>query len=371
MQVEDVTRVGLAARRTTQQQRHGAVGLGLLGQVVEDDEDVLALVHPVLADGRAGVGSEVLEAGRVGGRRGDDGGVLQGAGFLQGATHRGDGRALLADGDVDAAHLLLRVAGLPVLLLVDDRVDRDGRLAGRPVADDQLALAATDGRHGVDRLDPGRERLVDRLALHHRRRLGLQVAATGGLEVAETVDRDTERVDDTAEVAVADGHGEHLAGTADRLALLDLVEVAEHDRTDLAGVQVEGQAAGAVLELEQLVGHARGQAADPGDAVPGLRNRADLFLAGRLRLVVGDVLLQRVADVVRTDGELRHCGAFSLGSTGASGWDGWVVGPGAAGTASRPAFGGRRRDGSRPSRQSRHRRSPPGCRRGPRGRRAG
>ena len=68
VQVEDVTRVRLAARRAAQQQRHGAVGLGLLGQVVEDDQDVLALVHPVLADGRAGVRGEVLEAGRVGGR---------------------------------------------------------------------------------------------------------------------------------------------------------------------------------------------------------------------------------------------------------------------------------------------------------------
>src|SRR6478609_77811 len=35
VQVEDVTRVRLAARRAAQQQRHGAVGLGLLGQVVE------------------------------------------------------------------------------------------------------------------------------------------------------------------------------------------------------------------------------------------------------------------------------------------------------------------------------------------------
>ena len=55
VQVEDVTGVRLAARRAAQQQRHGAVRLGLLRQVVEDDEDVLALVHPVLADGRAGV----------------------------------------------------------------------------------------------------------------------------------------------------------------------------------------------------------------------------------------------------------------------------------------------------------------------------
>ena len=63
VQVEHVAGVGLAARRATQQQRHRAVGLGLLGQVVEDDQDVLARVHPVLADGRAGVGGEVLEAG--------------------------------------------------------------------------------------------------------------------------------------------------------------------------------------------------------------------------------------------------------------------------------------------------------------------
>ena len=106
VQVEDVAGVGLAARRATQQQRHGAVRLGLLGQVVEDDQDVLALVHPVLADGRAGVGGEVLEAGRVGRGGRDDRRVLQRAGLLERAAHRGDRRALLADRDVDAAHLL-------------------------------------------------------------------------------------------------------------------------------------------------------------------------------------------------------------------------------------------------------------------------
>src|SRR4029079_12287605 len=92
-------------------------------------------------------------------RGGHDGRVLQRAGLLEGATHGGDGRALLADGDVDAADLLVLVAGLPVLLLVDDRVDRDGRLAGRAVADDQLALAAADRGHRVDRPDAGRERV--------------------------------------------------------------------------------------------------------------------------------------------------------------------------------------------------------------------
>jgi hypothetical protein len=38
------------------------------------------------------------------------------------------------------------------------------RLAGLAVADDQLALAAADVRHRVDRLDAGHHRLLHRLA---------------------------------------------------------------------------------------------------------------------------------------------------------------------------------------------------------------
>jgi hypothetical protein len=296
-----------SARRAAQQQRHGAVGLGLLGQVVEDDQHVLAVVHPVLADRGAGVGREVLEARAVGRRRRHDGGVLQGAGLLQGTADGGDGGALLADRDVDAAHLLRGVAGLPVLLLVDDRVDRDRGLAGRAVADDELALAAADRGHRVDGLDAGGEGLAHRLAHHHAGRLDLQGAALVGLDVAEAVDRRAEGVDHPAHEGVAHRDREDLTGTADRLALLDLVEVTEDDDADLAGVEVQRDAEGAVLELQQLVRHRGRQAGDAGDAVGALGDRADLLLAGGLGLEVLDVLRQRVADLLRTDRELRHC----------------------------------------------------------------
>ena len=97
VQVEDVTGVGLTARRAAQQQRDRAVGLGLLRQVVEDDQDVVAVVHPVLAQRRAGVGGEPLEAGRVGRGSRDDRRVLQRAGVLQRRPDTGDRGALLAD----------------------------------------------------------------------------------------------------------------------------------------------------------------------------------------------------------------------------------------------------------------------------------
>ena len=207
------------------------------------------------------------------------------------------------------------------------------------VADDQLALAAADRGHRVDRLDAGGQRLVHRLAVHHAGRLQLQRAALVGLDLAEAVDRGAERVDHAAHEVVADGDREDLAGTADRLALLDLVEVTEDDDADLAGVEVQGDAERAVLELEQLVGHRRGQAGDPRDAVAGLATVPTSSLLAADGLVVVDVLLERVADLLRTDRKLRHFPASSLIL--------WSVGLWSGGRAcravSRPACGGRRR----------------------------
>ena len=88
-------------------------------------------------------------------------------------------------------------------------------------------------------------------------------------------------------------------------------------------------AEGAVGELQQLVGHGRGQALDLGDAVTGLGDDADL-LAGDLGRVRGDEALQRSADLVGRDGQLGHpllpysgscvareCGSVLAGERGA------------------------------------------------------
>ena len=71
VKVEDVSGVGLATGGTTEQEGHLAVSHGLLGQVVEDDEGVHAVVAEVLAHGAAGVGSEVLQGSGIGGGSGN------------------------------------------------------------------------------------------------------------------------------------------------------------------------------------------------------------------------------------------------------------------------------------------------------------
>ena len=142
MQIEHVAGVGLTAGRASQQQAQGAVGDGVLGKIVVDDEHVAALVHEILADGRAGIGCDILHGGGLAGAGADDDGIGHGVVLAQHLRDLRHGAGLLADGHIDAHHILA--------LLVQDGVDGDGRLAGLAVADDQLTLAPTDGEHGVD-----------------------------------------------------------------------------------------------------------------------------------------------------------------------------------------------------------------------------
>ena len=100
-------------------------------------------------------------------------GVIHGAVVFERLHHLRDRRALLADGDIDADHV--------AALLVDDGVESDGGLAGLAVADDQLALAAADGDHGVDGLDAGLQRLFHGLAVDHAGRQALDGIESVGL----------------------------------------------------------------------------------------------------------------------------------------------------------------------------------------------
>jgi hypothetical protein len=79
----------------------------------------------------------------------------------QRVDHPGHGGAALADGAVDADHVLVA--------LVDDGVHGQRGLAGLAVADDQLALAATDGDQRIDGLDAGLQRHGHRQAIDDRR----------------------------------------------------------------------------------------------------------------------------------------------------------------------------------------------------------
>ena len=211
---------------------------------------MLALVHPVLADGRTGVRSQVLEAGRIRGRRGNDGRVLHRAAFFQRPAHTRDGGAFLADRDVNTAHLLCWIAGFPVRALIQNRVDTYRSLACFTVADDQLPLTAADWGHGVDGLDASLQRLSNTLPLNNRRCLQLEGAAGFGDDFTAAVDGHTQRVNNASHETIAHRNREHLFGALDRLAFFNAREVPEDHHADAVLIKVERHAHDAAGEFK-------------------------------------------------------------------------------------------------------------------------
>src|SRR5438094_10032577 len=102
---------------------------------------MLLVVQEVLTHGAAAVRSQVLERRGLGGRCGNDDGVIHRSVILESFHDLRHSRLLLTDGDVDADDIFS--------LLIDDRVDGDRGLSGLAVADDLLAMPAADGDTGL------------------------------------------------------------------------------------------------------------------------------------------------------------------------------------------------------------------------------
>ena len=294
MQIEHVAGERFAAGRALQDERNLAVGDGVLGEVVVNDERIHAVFHEPFADGGAGVRREVLVGGIVSSGGGDDHGVLERTGGLESADRADDVGALLTDRDVD------RVNGAEVLVaggeahaidlrLVDDRIDGDGGLAGAAVADDQLALAAADRDHGVDRHDAGEERLGNGFADDDAGSDALDGIELLGVDRAFAIDGTAEGIDHAAEQGLAHGHGEEAAGRLDLIALLQVGDIAEHHAADLVFLEVERHADGAAWELHHLVVHHVGQAVELGHAIGDGGDRTGV-LFDRLVGELGDLL---------------------------------------------------------------------------------
>jgi len=268
VEVEDVARVGLAAGRAAEEQGHLAIGDGLLGQIVVDDESVLTRVPEILSHGATRVGGEELEGGGVGRGGGDDDAVLVGVVLLEHLHEIGDVGPLLPARDVDAKNV--------GVLLVEDGIEGDGRLARLPVADDELALAAADGDEGVDALEARHEGFVDGLAGDDAGSLELDAAALA-LDRAEAVDGPAEAVDDAAEEGLADGDIDDPVRPLDDVALADLSVGAEDDDADVVLLEVEGHALDARrLKRHQLTRADVGEAVDARNAVSDGEDATDL-----------------------------------------------------------------------------------------------
>ena len=283
MQIEYVARICLAAGRAAQQQRQRAVGDCVLGQIVVDDEHIASLAHEILTDRRAGIRRDILLRRTVRRSGGNDDAVIERAVFLQRAAQTRDRGRLLTDGNVNADHVLS--------LLVQDGVDGDGGLAGLAVADDQLALTASDRHHRIDGKDAGLHGLVDRLARYHARSLAFDRAALGRFDRAEPVDRLAEGVDRASDQCLTDRNVSRASGAGNGRAFMQAVLAAEQHYAHAVALEVEHNAAHAGVELHQFAVDRAVQSVYGGDAVADLDDRTGL-VAARSVVILFDLLAE-------------------------------------------------------------------------------
>ena len=296
MQVEHVARVRLAAGRAAEQQRELPVGGGVLGEVVVDAERVTPRVAEVLPHRDARVRRDVLQRRRLGRRGHDHRREGHRPRVLEDLDDLRHGRPFLADRDVEAVHVLA--------LLVDDRVHADRGLAGAAVADDQLALAAADRDHRVDRLESRLQRLLDRPAVDHPGRVALDRAELPGVDRALAVHRLPEGVHDAPHERLADRHLRDAVRALDDVALLDRPVLAEEHGAHLVPLEVEHHPHDVAGELEELARHRLLEPVDARDAVADLDDAADLLDVDR-RLEARKLALDDLADLPGLDHSCR------------------------------------------------------------------
>ena len=88
--VENIPGIGFPAGGTLQEQGYLAIGPGMPGQIIIDDEHVSAPAHEIFADAGCGVGGDELQSRRILAAGDDNHGMAHGPllfQFMQGLGH--------------------------------------------------------------------------------------------------------------------------------------------------------------------------------------------------------------------------------------------------------------------------------------------
>src|SRR4029077_1748982 len=122
----------------------------------------------------------------------------------------------------------------------------NGGLSRLAVTDDEFALAAADGDHAVNRLQPGGHGFTHGLAIAHAGSEALDIDELLGVDRTFIVDGLAEGVYDASDKRIANGHAHDPPGALDLMAFFQYGVVAEEHHADLVFFQVHGDAGNVV-----------------------------------------------------------------------------------------------------------------------------
>ena len=245
MEVEHVTGIRLTSGRTAEQQGNLTIRPGMFGEIVINNKGVATGFHELFTDGAARVRCNILKRGRFICGSYNDNCMLHRAVFFKDTQCTGNCGFLLTHSHIDTNYAFA--------FLIDDGIDRNGGLTGLTVADDQLALSATDRDHGVDGFDTGLNRGIHILAFHHTRGNTFDRAEARGRNRSLAVHRFTQRVHHASDHGIAYWHRCDASQTTNRHTLDNAFVITHNDHTDVVLFKVERNADHAVGKLHQLL----------------------------------------------------------------------------------------------------------------------
>jgi len=295
VEVEDITGVGFSSWGSSEKEGHLSVSNSLLGQIVEEDDSVSAVVSEPFAHGATRVGSEVLEGSGVGSGSNDDDGVLEGTSSLKSSNKLGNSGLFLADSDVDAVKLLGLVITLVESGLVQHGVKSDGGLTGLSITNDQLSLTSANWDKRIDGLETSLHRFVDRLSGNDTGGLKIDLSSESGIDGSKAIEGVSEGIDSSAKEFGSDWDIDNSTGSLDGVTFLDESIVTEDDNTNVVSLQVQGHTLDAGGELNHLLGLDVSETMDSGNTVTNGQDLTGL-LEVRGGRGTSDALFQKSGD---------------------------------------------------------------------------
>ena len=250
-----------------------------------------SIIAKKFAHSRSGIGSDKLQGCGITGIGGNHNGVIHGAMILKGFNNFSHRRCPLTNSYVDTDDIFT--------LLIDDGIQGQCRFAGLAIANDQLALSATDGNHGIDGLQPGCKRFFYRLAGHYTggfpfdQRKGIRLNLTPAIQWL------TQGINHATDHGLTGRYRGNSIRSLYQITFFDYRIFAEKYDTNVVFLQIEHHSDDFMGEFYQLPGHYFFQAMDAGNPIPNHQNGSYL-VSVRFFLISFESLFQNCRDFIRS-----------------------------------------------------------------------
>ena len=195
---------------------------------------MFAVVPEVFPHRDSGIRRKKLKGRRVTRRGRDHGGVRHGPVVFQGFDDAGDRGPFLTDGHVNAVDVQP--------LLIDDGIGGNRGFPRLAITDNEFALAAANGNHGVDRFQPGLQGFTHGLALNHPRSPDFDQTGLRGLNRTFSIYGLPNGIHDAPDEGITNRNLGNAARSLDRIAFFNPRVGAHQHRAHAVFLQIQGHA---------------------------------------------------------------------------------------------------------------------------------